>query len=97
MSQAPGDQRFERLVERYQQDVLRTCFLYLRDKTLAEDAYPDGLILQRRLPEPVRLKQLPLNDRLAEADDRCYAYEYVTVWGYRLTEPERLLRIWGGE
>ena len=38
MSQAPGDQRFERLVERYQQDVLRTCFLYLRDKTLAEDA-----------------------------------------------------------
>ncbi|MBR2790009.1 MAG: sigma-70 family RNA polymerase sigma factor, partial [Eggerthellaceae bacterium] len=38
VSQAPGDQRFERLVERYQQDVLRTCFLYLRDKTLAEDA-----------------------------------------------------------
>ena len=38
MSQAPGDQRFEQLVERYQQDVLRTCFLYLRDKTLAEDA-----------------------------------------------------------
>ena len=38
MRQAPGDQRFEQLVERYQQDVLRTCFLYLRDKTLAEDA-----------------------------------------------------------
>ena len=65
--------------------------------TAADDAYPDGLILQRRLLEPVRLKQLPLNDRLLEADDRCYAYEYVTVWGYRLTEPERLLRIWGGE
>lgn len=38
MSHAPCDQRFERLVEQYQEDVLRTCFLYLRDKTLAEDA-----------------------------------------------------------
>lgn len=38
MSHAPRDQRFERLVEQYQEDVLRTCFLYLRDKTLAEDA-----------------------------------------------------------
>lgn len=38
MSHAPHDQRFERLVEQYQEDVLRTCFLYLRDKTLAEDA-----------------------------------------------------------
>lgn len=38
MSHAPRDQRFERLVEQYQEDVLRTCFFYLRDKTLAEDA-----------------------------------------------------------
>jgi len=38
VSHAPRDQRFERLVEQYQEDVLRTCFLYLRDKTLAEDA-----------------------------------------------------------
>ena len=38
MSHAPRDQRFERLVEQYQEDVLRICFLYLRDKTLAEDA-----------------------------------------------------------
>ena len=38
MSHAPRDQRFERLVEQYQEDVLRTCFLYQRDKTLAEDA-----------------------------------------------------------
>ena len=58
----------------------------------ADPAYPDGLILQRRLPEPVRLKQLPLNDHLPEADDRCYAYEYVTVWGYHLEEPEGLLQ-----
>lgn len=65
--------------------------------TAADDAYPDGLILQRRLPEPVRLKQLPLNDRLLEADDRCCAYEYVTVWGYRLPEAERLVQLFGGE
>ena len=63
----------------------------------ADSAYPDGLILQRRLPEPVRLKQLPLNDHLPEADDRCYAYEYVTVWGYHLEEPEGLLRLFDRE
>lgn len=32
------DQVFERLVDQYQESVLRTCFLYLCDKTLAEDA-----------------------------------------------------------
>ena len=32
------DQRFERLVDQYQESVLRTCYLYLCDKTLAEDA-----------------------------------------------------------
>ena len=32
------DQRFERLVDQYQVSVLRTCFLCLCDKTLAEDA-----------------------------------------------------------
>ena len=41
--------------------------------------YPDGLIMQRKLDEPVRLKQLPLNDKLEESDDRYYQYEYVTV------------------
>ena len=32
------NQRFEQLVDQYQESVLRTCFLYLCDKTLAEDA-----------------------------------------------------------
>ena len=32
------DQGFERIVDQYQESVLRTCFLYLCDKTLAEDA-----------------------------------------------------------
>lgn len=32
------NQRFEQLVYQYQESVLRTCFLYLCDKTMAEDA-----------------------------------------------------------
>ena len=32
------DQRFERLVSTHKEAVLRMCFLYLCDKTLAEDA-----------------------------------------------------------
>ena len=35
------DQRFEQLVDQYQESVLRTCYLYLCDKTLAEDATQD--------------------------------------------------------
>lgn len=61
---------------------------------LAEDpAYPDGLIMQRRLSHPVRLKQLPLNNNLEESDDRSYQYEYMTVWGYNLDNPEILLKL----
>ena len=35
------DQRFEQLVDQYQESVLRTCYLYLCDKTLAEEATQD--------------------------------------------------------
>ena len=34
----------ERLVLQYQQPLLRTCFLYLRDRTLAEDAVQDTFL-----------------------------------------------------
>ena len=34
----------ERLVLQYQQSLLRTCFLYLRDRTLAEDAVQDTFL-----------------------------------------------------
>ena len=37
------DQRFEQLVEQYQEEVLRICFLYLCDQTLAEDAVQEAL------------------------------------------------------
>lgn len=37
-SSPPGDQAFESLVDRYQTDLLRTCYLYLHDRALAEDA-----------------------------------------------------------
>ena len=34
----------ERLVLQYQQSLLRTCFLYLRDRALAEDAVQDTFL-----------------------------------------------------
>lgn len=38
------DQRFEQLVEQYQEEVLRICFLYLSDQTLAEDAVQETFL-----------------------------------------------------
>lgn len=38
------ERRFELLVEQYQIPVLRTCFLYLRDRTLAEDAVQETFV-----------------------------------------------------
>ena len=38
------NQELERLVLRYQQPLLRTCFLYLRDRALAEDAVQDTFL-----------------------------------------------------
>ena len=37
-------QELERLVLRYQQPLLRTCFLYLRDRALAEDAVQETFL-----------------------------------------------------
>ena len=65
---------------------------------MAEDpAYPDGLIMQRKLDEPVQLKQLPLNNRLEESDDRNCQYEYITVWVYNCDDPECLLELFSAE
>ena len=38
------DQRFERIVGQYQEQVVRMCFLYLCDKTLAEDAMQETFL-----------------------------------------------------
>lgn len=38
------NQEFEQLVEQYQTVVLRTCYLYLCDKSLAEDAVQETFI-----------------------------------------------------
>ena len=35
--------------------------------------------MQRKLEDPVRVKQLPLNGKLKESDDRYYQYEYISV------------------
>lgn len=65
--------------------------------TAEDPAYPDGLIMQRKLDEPVRLKQLPLNNILEESDDRNYQYEYITVWVYNCDDPECLLELFSVE
>ncbi len=38
------EREFERLVSRYQQTLLRMCYLHLRDRTLAEDAVQETFI-----------------------------------------------------
>ena len=48
------DQRFERLVDQYQESVLRTCFLYLCDKTLAEDATQETFLKVYRTMDSFR-------------------------------------------
>ena len=48
------DQRFERLVDQYQESVLRTCFLYLCDKTLAEDATQETFLKVYRAMDSFR-------------------------------------------
>ena len=48
------DQRFERLVEQYQEAVLRTCFLCLCDETLAEDATQETLLKVYRTMDSFR-------------------------------------------
>jgi RNA polymerase sigma-70 factor (ECF subfamily) len=48
------DQRFERLVDQYQEAVLRTCYLYLRDKTQAEDATQETFLKVYRTMETFR-------------------------------------------
>ncbi len=48
------DQRFVRLVDQYQESVLRTCFLYLCDKTLAEDATQETFLKVYRTMDSFR-------------------------------------------
>ena len=38
------NQRFEQLVDQYQKPVLYMCYLYLCDKTLAEDAVQETFL-----------------------------------------------------
>ena len=48
------DQAFVRLVDRYKDQVLRMCFLCLRDRTLAEDAVQETFIKVYRKMESFR-------------------------------------------
>lgn len=46
--------RFEQIVERYQEQVVRMCFLYLCDKTLAEDAMQETFLKVYRAMDSFR-------------------------------------------
>ena len=48
------EKRFENLVVNYQEDVLRLCFLYLCDKTLAEDAVQETFLKAYRQMDSFR-------------------------------------------
>ena len=48
------DQAFIRLVDRYKDQVLRMCFLSLRDRTLAEDAAQETFLKVYRKMESFR-------------------------------------------
>ena len=47
-------ERFECLVNRYQEPILRMCYLYLRDKTLAEDAVQETFLKVYRTMDTFR-------------------------------------------
>ncbi len=46
--------RFEQIVERYQEQVIRMCFLYLCDRTLAEDAMQETFLKVYRAMDSFR-------------------------------------------
>ena len=77
------DQIFERLVDQYQESVLRTCFLYLCDKTLAEDATQETFLKVYRAMDSFR----------GESNEKTY----ITVWVYNCDDPECLLELFSAE
>ena len=48
------NQRLEQLVDRYQEQVMRMCFLYLCDKTMAEDAMQETFLKVYRAMDTFR-------------------------------------------
>ena len=48
------NQRLEQLVDRYQEQVMRMCFLYLCDKTVAEDAMQETFLKVYRAMDTFR-------------------------------------------
>ena len=65
--------------------------------TAEDPEYPDGLLLQRKLEDPVQLKLLPRHDHMEESDDNSYQYEYITIWAYNLDDPQMLLKFFSAE
>ncbi len=62
----------------------------------SDPKYPDGLLMRRTLEEPVRWKRLPLGGQ-EEDDDNVYTHEQLTVWAFGVSEPEELLKLFGGK
>lgn len=77
------DQRFERLVDQYQESVLRTCFLYLCDKTLAEDATQETFLKVYRTMDSFRGESSEKTWILKIAMHACYDINH-SAW-FRFT------------
>ena len=76
------DQKFEQLVERYQQPLLRMCCLYLCDKSLAEDAVQETFIKVYRSMDTFRGESSEKTWIMKIAMHICYDMNH-SVW-YRL-------------
>ncbi len=72
------DQRFERLVDQYQESVLRTCYLYLCDKTLAEDATQETFLRVYRTIDSFRGESSEKTWILKIAMHTCYDINHLS-------------------
>ena len=61
--------------------------------TSSDSANPDGLIMRRRLNDPVAWKQLPYNKFINDEGDNLYAVEYISVWAFNWENAEELINM----
>ena len=61
--------------------------------TSSDSANPDGLIMRRRLNDPVAWKQLPYNKFINDEGDNLYAVEYISVWTFNWENAEELINM----
>lgn len=86
------NQRFERLVNQYQESVLRMCFLYLCDKSLAEDARQETFLKVYRTMDKFRGESSEKTWIMKIAMNTCYDLNHSAWYRFmnRKVTPEDL-------